>query len=75
MFEACDRALRRTVEYFQPRYIIGVGKFAEKKARQVAGDLDVVIDSVLHPSPASPLANRGWAPQMQAALQNIGIMP
>lgn len=71
LFAACDRALRRTVEYFQPRYVIGVGKFAERKARAVVGDLDLTIGSVPHPSPASPLANKGWAPLMTRALSEI----
>ncbi len=73
MNEACDRALRRTVGLFQPKFVIGVGKFAEKKATQVVGDLDVMIGSVPHPSPASPLANRGWAPLMTAALREAGV--
>ncbi len=74
MYAACDRALRRTVESLQPRFVIGVGKFAEKKARQVVGDLDVVIASVPHPSPASPLANKGWAPLMTKALTEAGVL-
>ena len=74
MNAACDRALRRTVDLFTPKYVIGVGKYAEKKAKQVVGDLDVIIGSVPHPSPASPLANRGWAPLMTAALQGIGVL-
>ncbi len=74
LFAACDRALRRTVAHFKPGYVVGVGKFAEKKARQVVGDLDVTIGSVPHPSPASPLANRGWAPLMDAALTELGVL-
>jgi single-strand selective monofunctional uracil DNA glycosylase len=74
MFAACDRALRRTIEHFEPKFIIGVGKFAENKAREVAGGLDVVIGSVPHPSPASPLANRGWAPLMTSALRGAGVL-
>ena len=73
MNAACDRALRRTVEHFNPRFVIGVGKFAEKKARQVVGDLDVIIGSVPHPSPASPLANRGWAQLVGPALAAVGL--
>lgn len=73
MFAACDRALRRTVEHFQPRFVVGIGKFAEKKAKQLVGDMDVIIGSVPHPSPASPLANRGWSPLMTAGLQDLGI--
>ena len=74
LFDACDNALRQTVELMQPTYILGVGKFAEKKARQVLGDLDIKIGSVPHPSPASPLANRGWAPLMTKALNDLGIL-
>lgn len=73
LFEACDRALRRTIEALQPRYVVGVGKFAEGKARAICADLDITVGSVPHPSPASPLANRGWAPLMTAALQEMGI--
>ncbi len=74
LFSACDAALRATVELFAPRFVVGVGKFAEQKARQVAGDLDVTIGSVPHPSPASPLANRGWAPLMTQALMELGVL-
>lgn len=73
LFAACDRALRRTIEHMAPRLIVGVGKFAEKKARDVAGDLGVPIGSVPHPSPASPMANRGWAPLMTEALTALGV--
>lgn len=74
LFEACDHALRRTVELLEPEFVIGVGKFAEKKAHAVVGDLDVHIASVPHPSPASPLANRGWAPLMTKALKDAGVI-
>lgn len=71
---ACDKALVDTFKLFKPRYVVGVGKFAEKKAKQVLADQDVIIGSVPHPSPASPLANRGWEPLMEAALKEIGIL-
>jgi single-strand selective monofunctional uracil DNA glycosylase len=75
MYAACDRALQRTVALLKPQYVVGVGKFAEKKARAVVGDVEgLVIGSVPHPSPASPLANRGWAPLMDAALAELGLV-
>ncbi len=74
MFAACDTALRQTIEHFEPDFVVGVGKFAEKKARQVVGHLDLTIGSVPHPSPASPLANRGWSPLMTKGLQDLGIL-
>lgn len=38
-----------------------------------SGIRPLVIDSILHPSPASPLANRGWAPQVSQKLVTLGI--
>ena len=70
---ACDRALRRTVEYFRPRFVIGVGKFAEQRARSALDGADVSIGGILHPSPASPAANRHWAAKATAALAACGI--
>jgi single-strand selective monofunctional uracil DNA glycosylase len=76
LFAACDQALSQTIDFFRPRYIIGIGKFAEKRARAVAGDRpDVTIGSAPHPSPASPAANRGWAPLMDSALVKLGVNP
>ena len=74
LFAACDRALVATVELLQPEYIVGVGKFAEKKAKQVVGHLGLTIGSVPHPSPASPIANRGWSPLMTQGLTELGVL-
>ena len=73
LFPLCDHALRRTVECLKPRYVIGVGKFAEQRAASALLGLDVIVGGIPHPSPASPLANRGWAQQAEAALQGMGI--
>ena len=73
LLEVCDRALRRTVEYLQPRWVIGVGAFAEGRARAALDDHQVVIGRILHPSPASPAANRGWANRASAELRQLGI--
>lgn len=61
LFEACDAHLRRLVEALEPDWVVGVGAWAQKRAEAVVGDLPVRIGRVLHPSPASPAANRGWA--------------
>ena len=61
--EACLEHLRQVVEILQPSYLIGVGAFAEerlKRAAQITGS-QAILGKVLHPSPASPAANRGWA--------------
>ena len=69
----CDAALSEAVEILQPSWVIGVGHYAEKQATRVLGDRDLKIGRVLHPSPASPAANRGWAPQAEQDLLALGI--
>lgn len=73
LLDACDAALRETVELLRPRYVIGVGGFARKRAEKALVGLDVTIATILHPSPASPKANRGWAEQAEQELAEIGI--
>lgn len=70
--EACDRHLKRLVEIIQPEWVIGVGAFAENRAREVFGD-EVRIGRILHPSPASPAANRDWAGQATKSLVELGV--
>lgn len=74
LFEACDRSLRRVTGLIEPKMIIGVGKFAEACAKRVLGDMGIPVGSVLHPSPASPIANRGWAPQAEKQLSDLGFL-
>ncbi|MFH1723129.1 MAG: uracil-DNA glycosylase family protein [Elusimicrobiota bacterium] len=73
LFGACDRALRRLVERYRPRHVIGIGGFAEKRARAALAGTSVRVGTVLHPSPASPLANRGWAQAAEAGLSASGV--
>ncbi len=73
LFRYCDQALRELVQALEPELIIGVGKFAEDRARVALADQDIRLGRVLHPSPASPMANRGWAPQAEAQLEQLGI--
>lgn len=73
VINACDLALRRTVEHIKPRWVIGVGVFAEARALAALCGIDVTIGRILHPSPASPAANRGWAPQATRQLSELGI--
>lgn len=58
---ACDAHLMAMLSVLKPQLVVGVGKFAEARAQRVLGDDGPKVGSVLHPSPASPKANRGWA--------------
>lgn len=73
LFEICDRYLRAVVEALQPMMVIGVGAFAEKQARSALAGIDISYGRIPHPSPASPLANRGWAAATDAAFAKMGI--
>ena len=70
---ACDQALRDVVAELRPQWVLGVGAFAEKQARRALAEVEVRVGSILHPSPASPLANRGWAEQVEKQLRDLGI--
>ena len=61
LYAACNAHLRRVVDTLEPEWLVGVGGFAEQRVRDVIGDGTVRIGRVLHPSPASPAANRDWA--------------
>jgi single-strand selective monofunctional uracil DNA glycosylase len=73
LFEACDAHLREFVRVLEPEWLIGVGDFAAKRAAQMFPDGTVKIGQILHPSPASPAANRDWAGVATRQLQELGI--
>jgi single-strand selective monofunctional uracil DNA glycosylase len=73
LFAICDEALRATVEVLSPEWVIGVGGFAEKRAKIALAKLDVKVATLLHPSPASPRANKGWGREADADLAKAGI--
>ena len=41
--------------------VVGVGKFAEERARKTLKETGTKVYGIMHPSPASPAANSGWA--------------
>ena len=69
----CNEHLAKVVAILQPEWLVAVGGFAEKKAREVLCQADVKIGRILHPSPASPAANCGWPEQAEKQLKEQGI--
>ena len=74
---ACDTHLAAVLAAVQPEWVLGVGGFAEKRLRAVAPTAvpGVRIGTILHPSPASPAANRGWAEAVDRQLEKLGVFP
>ena len=73
LFSLCDEHLRHVVRILRPEWVVGVGRFAAGRAASALADQPVRTATVLHPSPASPLANRGWADLARQALQDAGV--
>ncbi|PWU08068.1 MAG: single-stranded DNA-binding protein [Verrucomicrobia bacterium] len=86
LFEACDAHLLRVVRILQPEWLIGIGDFAFKRAAAVfsnghspsgpgvrSHNPAPKLGRVLHPSPASPTANRNWAGLAREQLRQSGV--
>ncbi len=63
----CDNALDAVIATLQPAAAIGIGRYAEQRLRRHAGDR-LAVGYLLHPSPANPVANRGWSRHAEQAL-------
>ncbi len=71
---ACDKHLHEVISTLQPEWVIGVGGFAEAQAlKQVAAFPKLKVGRILHPSPASPAANKDWAGAATRQLQKLGL--
>ena len=81
VYDACDRHLAAALTALAPTWAIGIGGFAERRIRTVLeGDLvdgaaarAMRVGQILHPSPASPAANRGWVEAAEAQLAALGV--
>ncbi len=73
LFAACDRHLRAIVAALQPEWLIGVGDFATKRAEHVFRGGPLKLGRILHPSPASPAANRNWKGLAARQLEKLGV--
>ncbi len=76
---ACDSHLRAVISFLKPKYLVGVGAFAESCFARVVETSEELaaqgprIVRILHPSPASPLANRGWSAVATKQLIDAGV--
>jgi single-strand selective monofunctional uracil DNA glycosylase len=82
VYSLCDQHLARALTALNPQWVIGVGGFAEKRLRAaIEGNAvdsafarRVKVGQILHPSPASPAANRGWAEAVTKTLVGYGLV-
>jgi single-strand selective monofunctional uracil DNA glycosylase len=70
----CDEHLRSAVAALNPEWCIGIGAFAKKRLENAfpnALSEGMKIAQILHPSPQSPQANRGWAQAVELTLGEL----
>ena len=70
----CDDALRQMVALLEPEWVVGVGLWSRTSAERALAGTNVRFGQLLHPSPANPAAKRGWAPQAEKKLRDLGIL-
>jgi len=75
LVQAADDHLRACIQALDPEWIIGVGAYAEDCARRACSEIPVRFGRILHPSPASPAANRDWAGTARKQLKKLGFWP
>lgn len=73
--EPCDAHLQAVITALQPEWVIGVGAYAETCAMRAKQILHASFKTgrILHPSPASPAANRDWAGVATKQLEKLGV--
>ncbi len=71
----CDQHLQTVLTCIQPKHVVGVGVYAEACVKRVVSEinLDTVVTRILHPSPASPAANKDWSGKVTAQLIKAGV--
>ncbi len=72
LFADCDAHLKVFIRELEPQFLVAVGGFAESRLKQVIPG-HVTLTRILHPSPASPAANRDWAGTATRQLTAAGV--
>ena len=74
LYAMCNEHLKAVVTALKPQWLIGIGGFAEERAKSVAADFPKLkVGRVMHPSPANPAANHGWGEKVTAQMRALGI--
>ena len=74
LFNICDKALARIAQTMNARFVLGIGAFAKGACERALTGLAIPVGQILHPSPASPAANRGWAEAAHKQLQKLQLI-
>lgn len=73
IFAICDRHLAQAAQASGAEWVIGIGAFAFARAESALANTRTRLGKILHPSPASPAANRDWPGTATTQLEALGI--
>jgi single-strand selective monofunctional uracil DNA glycosylase len=73
LYAICDEHLRGIVKILSPEWLIGIGKFAVDRAENALSSTSIKTGWILHPSPASPAANRDWKGLAERKMLEMGV--
>jgi single-strand selective monofunctional uracil DNA glycosylase len=73
LYDHCTRHLTKIITILQPEKVIGIGRFAFQRATEAANPMGIETMEILHPSPASPAANKDWKGKATKKLVEAGV--
>lgn len=73
LFAECDKHLNTVAELLQVKTVAAVGRFAEERTLAALRNKEIAVIRIMHPSPANPHANRGWAAAVEKKLIAEGL--
>lgn len=74
---ACQWHLQCLIDILRPSVLVGVGAYAAKQLEKAAAalpGLKLTVGMMLHPSPASPVANKYWPERPKQQLKELGVI-
>lgn len=74
---ACQRHLCTHIELMDPEIVVGVGAYATQQLASVIKhfpERNIKLGQLLHPSPASPVANKQWPELPKQQLRDLNII-
>ncbi len=74
LYVICNWALEEIIKEIDPKLLVGIGKFAEDRLKNTKEGKEREVSRILHPSPASPAANRGWREQIEKQLDDLNVL-
>ena len=75
---ACMQFLKTVIQILEPKILVGIGAYAARKMQEAANlmpERHMTVGSLLHPSPASPVANKFWPERPIEQLKQLGVWP